>query len=112
MLALDGKLKGQLGMQTNGGVWHRIALYDTKRRRGPSKPGRKPAAKASEVVQPGKTETLRNFVADGFTAKRGKHIAKVFKGVTRRQACILGEEWRVRHDVELDRYGVRLAVEK
>lgn len=50
MLALDGKLKGQLGMQTNGGVWHRIALYDTKRRRGPSKPRRKPAVWEGEKV--------------------------------------------------------------
>ncbi len=48
---LDSKTKGLLGMQTNGGVWHRIALYDTKRRRGPSKPRRKPAVWEGEKVE-------------------------------------------------------------
>lgn len=69
MLALDGKLRGQLGMQTNGGVWHRLDLYDTKRRRGPSKPRRKSTAKASPVAA--KPATLVDWHAVCETATRG-----------------------------------------
>ena len=106
---LDSKTKGQLGMQTNGGVWHRIALYDTKRRRGPSKPRRKPAVWEGEKVA-AKPVTMKTFVADGYTEKAGKHIAKVIQAATRTEAIRLGKVWAERSNVAPDRFEVRLAV--
>ena len=105
---LDSKTKGQLGMRDCQGMWDRLDRYKVSRRRRSTTPRRKSVATSEAVAC--KPEAMRTWVADGFTERAGKHIAKVIQAPTRSEAVRLGEVWAERHNVASDRFSVRLAV--
>ena len=105
---LDSKTKGQLAMRGCQGMWDRLDRYKVTKRKRSTTPRRKPAAPSKAVAC--KPVTMRTWVADGFTERAGKHIAKVIQAPTRSEAVRLGEVWAERHNVEKKRFSVRRAV--
>ena len=108
VMKLDNRTIGQLGLRDCQGMWDRLDRYNVKRRRRSTTPGRKSVA--SRKAEPCQAVEMRTWVADGFTERAGKHIAKVIKAATRSDALRLGKVWAERHNVEMDRFSVRLAV--
>lgn len=105
---LDSKTKGQLGMRDCQGMWDRLDRYKVNRCKRP----RRQSVRAVATSQASTCEpvTMKTFVADGYTEKAGKHIAKVIQAATRTEAIRLGKVWAERSNVASDRFEVRLAV--
>lgn len=108
VMKLDNRTIGQLGLRDCQGMWDRLDRYHVKRRRRSTTPGRKSVA--SREAEPCQAVEMRTWVADGFTERAGKHIAKVIKAATRSDALRIGKVWAERHNVATDRFSVRLAV--
>lgn len=107
-MKLDNRTIGQLGLRDCQGMWDRLDRYNVKRRKRSSRQRVGPLA--TSQAEPCETATMRTWVADGFTERAGKHIAKVIKAATRSDALRIGKVWAERHNVEMDRFSVRLAV--
>ena len=105
---LDSKTRGQLAMRGCQGMWDRLDRYKVSRRRRSTTPRRKSVAPSKAAAC--KPKTMLTWVADGFTERAGKHIAKVIQAPTRSEAVRLGEVWAERHNVEMKRFSVRRAV--